>query len=65
MYQKLFTKITISQKFNKILQLFKNCIAVCTSSFHTRANVIKKNNGTPMPLITTCVKTMLIKTLPN
>ena len=45
--QKIFIKITLSQKLNKVYKFYKNWSVVCTTSFHIRSNVIfsKKNVG--------------------
>ena len=52
LYQKLFIKITISYKLNKIILFYKNWLAVCTSSFHIRCYVIfsKKISDSPCTL---------------
>ena len=53
LYRKLFTKITIYQKLNKILQFYKNWLVVSTFSFHIRSNIIFSKNSLPhVPLKT-------------
>ena len=38
LYQKLFTKITLSQKLNKIFLFCKNWFVECILSFNIKAN---------------------------
>ena len=58
LYQKLFTKITISQTLNKIFLFCKNWLVICILSFNIKANVNfckKKCCTLPMALTITAI----------